>query len=505
MPDIWMDVDAALSEVPVNLMPLVDDGDFKTIEGGVAYNAAGMTLRWHFVTTAGAYTVTSVTPTTGGTYDWTDQGDSGIYTIEIPATGGASINNDTEGFGWFTGVATGVLPWRGPVIGFRDAALNNMLIDSAMNANRGLAGTALPDALPRAIGGVCDVWGAAGTAWNSGAIGASTLATDAITSTQLAASAVSEIWAAVADSAGTTTLLSRLSSTRAGYLDNLSAGAVALAANLTGDPYAYLTTNMGLLGANLTAADDAVMTRIGAAGAGLTALGDTRIANLDAAISTRMATFTLPTNFSSLGINASGHVSRVTLVDTATNLTNLPTMPTDWLTSNGLAASAVSEIQSGLSTHSDADVWAVATRVLTAGTNIALAKGTGVTGFNDLDSSGVRSAVGLASANLDSQFGSLATAASIAALNNVSSAQVLAQVETAINSTTRSMPGQATPSTTPTLAAAIMQMFQQATNPSDQDSSKYQLYDRSGVTVQQKRTVADNGTLFQLGALVTGP
>jgi hypothetical protein len=129
MADLWMNVDAALAEVPVNLLPLVDDGDFKTIEGAVAYNAAGMALRWHFVTTAGAYTVTSVTPTTGGDYDWTDQGDSGVYTIEIPASGGASINNDTEGFGWFTGVATGVLPWRGPVIGFRAAVLNNALIN----------------------------------------------------------------------------------------------------------------------------------------------------------------------------------------------------------------------------------------------------------------------------------------------------------------------------------------------------------------------------------------
>lgn len=129
MPDMWMDVDTALSEVPVNLMPLIDDITFKDIEDAVAYNAGGMALRWHFVTTGGAYTVTSVTPTTGGSYDWTDQGDSGIYTIEIPASGGASINNDTEGFGWFTGKATGVLPWRGPVIGFRAAALNDALID----------------------------------------------------------------------------------------------------------------------------------------------------------------------------------------------------------------------------------------------------------------------------------------------------------------------------------------------------------------------------------------
>ncbi len=46
--------------------------------------------------------------------------------------------------------------------------------------------------------------------------------------------------------------------------------------------------------------------RIGSAGVGLTNLGDTRIANLDAAVTTRMATFTLPTNFSSLSIDANG-------------------------------------------------------------------------------------------------------------------------------------------------------------------------------------------------------
>jgi len=129
MPDLFMDVDVALSEVPVNIMPLLDDTDFKTIEDAVAYNASGMALYWHFVTTAGAYTVTAVTPTSGGSYDWTDQGAAGIYTIEIPASGGASINNDTEGYGWFTGKATGVLPWRGPVICFRAAALNNLFVD----------------------------------------------------------------------------------------------------------------------------------------------------------------------------------------------------------------------------------------------------------------------------------------------------------------------------------------------------------------------------------------
>ena len=153
MPDLWMDVDTALAEVPVNIMPLLDDTDFKAIEESVAYDAAGMELIWHFTTTGGATSATVVTPTTGGNYDWAHQ-DGGMYTIEIPASGGASINNDTEGFGWFTGKATGVLPWRGPVIGFRAAGLNNLLIDDAYSATRGLSGTALPAAAADAAGGL---------------------------------------------------------------------------------------------------------------------------------------------------------------------------------------------------------------------------------------------------------------------------------------------------------------------------------------------------------------
>lgn len=133
MADIWMDVDAALGEVPVNLMPLIDSGDFVTVEDAVAFDAAGMDLRWNFVTTAGAFTSTAVTPTSGGNYDWAHQGD-GMYSIEIPASGGASINNDTEGFGWFSGKITGVLPFRGPVIGFRAAALNDAFIDGTLAA-----------------------------------------------------------------------------------------------------------------------------------------------------------------------------------------------------------------------------------------------------------------------------------------------------------------------------------------------------------------------------------
>lgn len=124
--NMMLPVDTAVT-VPVNIAPLIDDGDFKTREGSVAYNASGMDLVWNFMTTAGVLTQTAVTPTTSGDYDWSEMGDA-MYKIEIPASGGASINNDTEGWGWFSGVITGILPFRGPTIAFVPAHVVNGLV-----------------------------------------------------------------------------------------------------------------------------------------------------------------------------------------------------------------------------------------------------------------------------------------------------------------------------------------------------------------------------------------
>lgn len=178
-----MDVDTALASVPVNKVALIDDGDFKTREESVPYNASGLDLVWNFTTTAGTTTQTAVTPTTGGVYDWTNLG-NGMYAIEIPASGGASINNDTEGFGWFTGFATGILPWTGPIIGFRASGTNDLLIDSAYSATRGLAGTALPAAAADAAGGlpISDAGGL-----DLDAMAASVSATEGYVDTEIAA------------------------------------------------------------------------------------------------------------------------------------------------------------------------------------------------------------------------------------------------------------------------------------------------------------------------------
>lgn len=100
--------------VPVNVAPLTDDTDFKTRETAVAYNASGMDLVWNFQAPDGTITQTAVTPTTAGVHDWAHLGD-GMYTMELPASGG-TVDNDTVGYGWWSGIATGVLAWRGPTV-----------------------------------------------------------------------------------------------------------------------------------------------------------------------------------------------------------------------------------------------------------------------------------------------------------------------------------------------------------------------------------------------------
>lgn len=73
------------------------------------------------------------------------------------------------------------------------------------------------------------------------------------------------------------------------------------------------------------------------------------------------------------------------------------------------AAAAAADLGTELGTAT----WATTTRTLSAGTNIVLAKGTGITGFNDLDAAGMRSALGLASANLDTQISGLSSAVGV--------------------------------------------------------------------------------------------
>ena len=151
---------------------------------------------------------------------------------------------------------------------------------------------------------------------------------------------------------------------------------------------------------------------------------------LNTAIGTRMATFTLPTNFSALSISATTGLVDITQTaadkvwGTATRaLTDksgfalTQTFPTNF---SALSISATTGLVDITQTAAD-KVWGTTARVLTAGTNIALAKGTGVTGFNDIAATDVWSA-GTRTLTANTNFNDLNAAAVATAVWNAATA-----------------------------------------------------------------------------------
>jgi len=124
----------------------------------------------------------------------------------------------------------------------------------------------------------------------------------------------------------------------------------------SGTTLAYTISTLTTYTGNTVQTGDAYA-RIGSAGAGLTAIGDTRIANLDAAVSSRMATYTQPTGFlaatfptGTIANTTNITAGTITTVGTVITLTNLPAITANWLTGTGVDATAVTKIQLGLAT-----------------------------------------------------------------------------------------------------------------------------------------------------------
>jgi hypothetical protein len=118
-------VDTAVT-LKANVVPATDDTDFKSLEESIAYG--DVTVYWHFETLDGTKTRTEITPTTGGgDYDWTHIGGA-YYKIGMPASDGASVDNDTAGYGYIEATASGVLPMRGPTYEIVPANVANSLV-----------------------------------------------------------------------------------------------------------------------------------------------------------------------------------------------------------------------------------------------------------------------------------------------------------------------------------------------------------------------------------------
>lgn len=224
---------------------------------------------------------------------------------------------------------------------------------------------------------------AAGTAWGSGAITAASIAADAITSAKIADGAIDAATLAT----GTITAA------------KFAAGAIDAAAIADGAIDAAT-----LASGTITAA------KFAAGAIDATAIADGAI---DAA--------TLATGTITAAKFAAG------AIDAAAIATNA-------IDADSIAADAGTEIGTA--------VWATTTRLLTAGTNIVLAKGTGVTGFNDLSAAQVNAEadtalvdVGLTTTitgRVDATVSSRLASASYTAPDNATIAAIATYVDTEV-------------------------------------------------------------------------
>lgn len=163
------------------------------------------------------------------------------------------------------------------------------------------------------------------------------------------------------------------------------------------------------------------------------------------------------------------------------------------------------------------------------------------TGFSTLDADGVRTALGFATANADTQLAAIKsdTAATLTdtnelqndltdggrldlildgidtnvddietavnALENVSEAEVNAQVVDALATDTYSEIGQGSPAATTSLSVMIRYIYKFMRNLKTQTADTWSLFNDAGNTVDQKATVSDDGTTATIGKVVSGP
>lgn len=160
----------------------------------------------------------------------------------------------------------------------------------------------------------------------------------------------------------------------------------------------------------------------------------------------------------------------------------------DAIGASELAADAVAEIQSGLATAAalavvddflDTEIAAIITAIDALPTNAELA-----------------TALGTADD---------AVLAAIAALNNLSAAQVNAEVVDALSVDTYAEPGQGNPAATASLAAKIGYLYKAWRNKKTVTSTTHSLFADDGTTVDQKSSVSDSAGTFTETEKATGP
>lgn len=112
---------------------------------------------------------------------------------------------------------------------------------------------------------------------------------------------------------------------------------------------------------------------------------------------------------------------------------------------------------------------------------------------------------GEAGIDLDNTIGALAKGTEITGFNDLSAAAVNAEVLDVLNVDTFAEPGQEAPAATATLVKKLGYLYKAFRNRITQTSSTLKVYGDDAATVDQKATVSDDGTTYDRGEIGSGP
>ena len=101
--------------------------------------------------------------------------------------------------------------------------------------------------------------------------------------------------------------------------------------------------------------------------------------------------------------------------------------------------------------------------------------------------------------------GITANGVAIAALNDLSAANVNAEVVDALNVDTYAEPGQGAPAATASIAAKVGYLYKVLRNKKTATATSIAIYDDSGVVIDHKRAISDDETTYTEDEIVTGP
>lgn len=284
---------------------------------------------------------------------------------------------------------------------------------------------------------------------------------------------------------------------------------------------------------NITAATGVVLSAVTHTGAVIptvSAITGLTAANLDATVSSRMATYAQPTGFLAATFPA-GTVANTTNITagTMTTTTNLTT--NNDKTGYGLSSAAVQAIWDALTTALTtvgsigkklAD-WTIGTTQTgdsfarlgapagaSVSVDIAAMKVDTAAILVDTIEIGVAGA-GLTNINLPNQTMDITgnitgnLSGSVGSLGVTAKSDVNAEVVDALATDTYVEPGQGVPATTTTLAAKINYLYKAFLNKVTQTATTQSIYNNAATVVDQKATVSDDGTTFTRTNIISGP